>query len=105
MTLHLLTVLAALLAASAPSGQERRTDTPRPITAADYARAERSLGPSVNPLVIGGQVAANWLAGDRFWYRNQVSDGYEFILVDPTARTRIPLFDHAKVAASLSAAA
>jgi dipeptidyl aminopeptidase/acylaminoacyl peptidase len=105
LTLHLLTVLAALLAASAPSGQERRTDAPRRITAADYARAERSLGPSVNPLVIGGQVAANWLAGDRFWYRNQVSDGYEFILVDPVARTRHPLFDHAKVAAALSAAA
>ena len=105
LTLRLLTLVGVLLAAGAPSGQERRAEGPRPITAADYARAEHFLGPGVNPLVIGGQVTPNWLSDDRFWYRNQVSDGYEFILVDPVARTRKPAFDHARLAAALSAAA
>ena len=85
--------------------QPQRGDGPRPITAADYARAERFLGPTVNPLVIGGSVTANWLPDDRFWYRNQVDDGYEFILVTPATKTRRPAFDHAKLAAALSAAA
>ena len=47
--------------------------TPRqssPVTAADYARAERFLAPAVTPLVVGGNVAATWLPDDRFWYRN-----------------------------------
>lgn len=104
LTLRLLTLVGVLLATGAPSGQERRAEGPRPITAADYARAERFLGPGVNPLVIGGQVTPNWLSDDRFWYRNQVSDGYEFILVDPVGRTRKPAFDHARLAATLSAA-
>jgi dipeptidyl aminopeptidase/acylaminoacyl peptidase len=101
-TLILLCVLAAT---SAPSGQERRTEGPRPLTPADYGRAERFLAAAVNPLVIGGQVSANWLPGDAFWYRYQVPDGYEFILVDPVARTRRLAFDHARLAATLSTAA
>ncbi len=97
-----LAAVCVLLAVNAPSGQEHRADAPRPITAADYARAERFLASSVNPLVIGGQVSANWLPGDRFWYRYQVPDGYEFVLVDPVARTRKPAFDHARLASALS---
>jgi hypothetical protein len=103
-----VTALAVLLAGAAPSAQDaRRADAPRPltITAADYARAERFLAAGVNPLVIGGQVNANWLGGDRFWYRCQVAGGYEFILVDPAARTRQPAFNHAAVAKALSVAA
>jgi dipeptidyl-peptidase-4 len=73
-------------------------------SAADYARAERFLAPAVTPLVVGGNVAANWLPDDRFWYRNQVADGYEFILVTPATRARRPAFDHVKLAAALSSA-
>ena len=43
--------------AAAPRG-----DAPRALTAADYARAERFLGPAVTPLVIGGTVAAELAA-------------------------------------------
>ena len=92
-----LILLCVLAATSAPSGQDRRTEGPRPLTPADYARAERFLAPAVNPLVIGGQVSASWLPGDALWYRYQVPDGYEFILVDAAARTRRPAFDHAKL--------
>ena len=82
-----------------------RGDTPRALTANDYARAERFLGPAVSSLVIGGAVAANWLPDERFWYRNQVADGYEFVLVTPATKARKPAFDHARLAAALSTAA
>jgi dipeptidyl aminopeptidase/acylaminoacyl peptidase len=42
---------------------------------------------------------------DRFWYRNHLKDGFEFILVDPVRRTRAPAFDHDRLAAALSLAA
>src|SRR5262249_32847433 len=35
------------------------------VTADDYARAERFLGPAVNPLVVGGSAAATWTDNDR----------------------------------------
>ena len=37
-----------------PQASAPRGDVPRPLTAADYARAERFLGPAVASLVIGG---------------------------------------------------
>ena len=92
------TLLGAL--ATAASAQPVRQ-----FTAADYDRAVRMLGASLNQLVVGGNVNPNWLADDRFWYRNQVSAGYEFVLVDPAKRTRSAAFDHVALAAALSKAA
>jgi dipeptidyl-peptidase-4 len=77
---------------------------PSPVTAADYARAEKFLGPAVTPLVFGGNVAATWLPDDRFWYRNALADGAEFILVDPIKKTRMRAFNHEGVAAALATA-
>ena len=74
------------------------------LTAEDYARAERFLAAAVTPLVVGGSVTATWLADDRFWYRNSIAGGAEFILVDPVQKTRVRAFDHEKVAAALSSA-
>ena len=99
-----LSCAAALAASAAPlSAQPKPAQPARALTAADYARAERLLPANVNPLVIGGEVSAHWLPGDRFWYRYQVPDGYEFEFVDPALRTRTPAFDHARLAAALSA--
>ncbi|MGE5361255.1 MAG: DPP IV N-terminal domain-containing protein [Bacteroidales bacterium] len=89
----------------AVAAQDRRVDVPRTVTAADYARAERFLAPAVSSLVVGGTATANWLPDERFWYRSTTLDGTEFILVDPAKRTRLPAFDHATLAAALSAAA
>src|SRR6476661_7340697 len=75
------------------------------VTAADYARAEKFLGATVNPLVVGGSVSPAWLADDRLTYRNTTADGSEFILVNPLKKTRMPAFDHVKLAATLSTAA
>jgi hypothetical protein len=73
----------------------------RAVTAADYQRAEKFLAQNVTSLVVGGTVAANWLADDRFWYRNALADGAEFIVVDPVKKTRSRAFDHPKLAAAL----
>jgi dipeptidyl-peptidase 4 len=74
------------------------------VSAEDYARAERFLAPAVNPQVIGGSVSPNWLSDDRFWYRNTITGGAEFIVVDPVRKTRGRGFDHETLAAALSTA-
>jgi dipeptidyl aminopeptidase/acylaminoacyl peptidase len=93
------TLAVAGIAVSAPVAAQQAA-----VTAADYDRAARFLAPSVAPLVVGGSVAATWLPDGRFWYRNEVAGGAEFIVVDPARRTRARAFDHAKVATALSAA-
>jgi opacity protein-like surface antigen len=97
---RLLLILSAAALVSAPlAGQ-----AVPPVTAADYARAERFLAANLTGLVSGGSVAANWLPDDRFWYRRSLDDGAEFVLVDPARGTRGPAFDHDRVAAALSQA-
>ena len=75
------------------------------LTAADYARAQRWMPSNTSPLVLHSGVRPNWLAGDRFWYRTNTADGNEFIMVDPAHATRLPAFDHTRLASALSAAA
>ena len=77
----------------------------RPVSAADYARAEQFLAPAVTPLVSGTSVRGTWLADDSFWYRKETAAGAEFILASPARKSRAPAFDHARVAAALSTAA
>jgi dipeptidyl aminopeptidase/acylaminoacyl peptidase len=98
--MHRLTVLAACIAIATPAAAQ---STPK-ITAADYDRAVRFLAPSVNPLVVGGEVAAHWLPDGRFWYRNEVAGGHEFIIVNPARKSRARAFDHAAIAAAISKA-
>lgn len=51
-------------------------------------------------------VSAHWLgagAGDKFWYRVDKGDNRsEFVLVDPINKTRLPAFDHQKLAELLA---
>ena len=78
---------------------------PRAFTALDYARAEKFMTYNTTPLVLHSAVRPAWLDGDRFWYRIATENGNEFVLVDPARGTRGPAFDHAKLAAGLSAVA
>ena len=100
-------VLCVIVAGSAGLIARQKATAPPVVTADDYARAEKFLGYNTTPLVLRGPVRATWLAGDggRFWYRNLVENGSEFVLVDPVKRTKAPAFDHAKVAGTLSVAA
>jgi dipeptidyl-peptidase 4 len=92
-----LLLIAAPLAAQSPA--------PRSLTADDYARAERTLAESTNPLVSGTiTVQPTWLPDGRFWYRASRPNGSAFVTIDPARRTRTSAFDQARLAQALRSA-
>lgn len=93
---------AALMTAAPVLAQ---ASAPATLSADDYRRAEQFLGYNTNPLVLNAGVRPNWLPDGRFWYRTVREAGPEFVLVDPAARTKAPLFDHDRLTAALSMAA
>jgi hypothetical protein len=57
-------------------------------------------------LAINVPETPNWIEKTpRFWYRKSVKGGNEFVLADAQAATKQAAFDHARLAAALSAAA
>lgn len=87
--------VVAVAASSASAQMENR-----------YTRAERLLSWNVDPLIIHDQVTPHWMrGGSRFWYRNKVEEGAEWMVVDPVRATKAPLFDVHRLAAALSLAA
>jgi dipeptidyl-peptidase 4 len=46
-----------------------------------------------------------WTTGELLWYRDTGADGARFVLFDQAKLAKEPAFDHAKLAAALSAAA
>ena len=59
-----------------------------------------------SPRVYRDAVEPNWFSNqDRFWYRIKTSaDEFEFVVVDTKAATRMPAFDHNRLAAALTVA-
>ena len=55
---------------------------------ADYARAEKALAQTVNPLCKGGSVQPHWLTDGTFWYSTADS---EVVLVNPQAKSKTVL--------------
>src|SRR5215469_7025403 len=76
---------------------------PKQYSDQDYAAAEEFMAYNVNPLAYKGQVNAQWLDDDRFWYREVDDSGISYILVDPVKGSRGPLVDQDKLAAALKA--
>ena len=74
------------------------------LTVKDYQNAENQMGYNTQKYVDRGNVFANWLPGDKFWYRVLTPSGSDFVLVDAVKGTRTVAFDHDKLAASLSSA-
>jgi dipeptidyl aminopeptidase/acylaminoacyl peptidase len=100
---------AIALFVTAVAGAPVRAQEPAPyqpdaVSADTYARAEGFLSGRADPLVFGASVRPVWVAGDRFWYRNDVPGGAEFVLVDAARRRRARAFDHELLARALSAA-
>ncbi len=100
----LVTLASGLLLRPSPSAAQQAY-APQALGAADYARAERFLGSAVSSLVFGTGVRPTWMDDGRFWYRNTIPAGSEFVLVDPSRGRRERAFDHERLAAALSNAA
>ncbi|WP_375436144.1 DPP IV N-terminal domain-containing protein [uncultured Hymenobacter sp.] len=96
---YLLALTAVVCSVSAVPAQQLPVRTTQ-----DYARAERFMGYNTQPLVDHSSERPTWLANDRFWYRVSTAQGNEFILVNPARKTRTAAFNHAQLAAALSAA-
>ena len=106
MKKHALTISSCLIALvllmnSAP-GLAQAPYAPEKLTAADYARGEHALYAHTSPLLFRDEVRPTWIDGHRFWYRNAIPEGKEFILVDAREKTKKRAFDHEKLAAALS---
>jgi dipeptidyl-peptidase-4 len=107
MSRNLLTnflIFGAGFACIGPPPAQAQGGAPHTFTAADYGRAEKFMNYNTTPLVFRTGVRPNWLPDERLWYRVTTPDGSEFVLVDPAKGARTPAFDHAKLAAALSAA-
>ena len=90
----------ALRAQSAP--QNGNGGAAAPLTP-NYEAAANWSTQKVAKLVFDTSVNARWLEGsDRFWYSYQTREGRKFFIVDPLKKAKAPLFDHAKMAATLT---
>jgi dipeptidyl aminopeptidase/acylaminoacyl peptidase len=70
---------------------------------ANWELANRFSNEAINRLVPSTSVSPNWIAEtDSAWYHWRDSDRSTFYLLVPKARSKAPLFDHAKMAAALS---
>lgn len=104
-TMWFLTVFLVLTAFVGGFAEESAEEPLRVFTDADYALAEQFMSNNTSSLVLRSGVRPNWISGDRFWYRNTLENqGSEFIFVDPSRKVRRPAFNHAAIAAALSAA-
>src|ERR1039457_923745 len=71
-------------------------------TFADYQRAQ-GLQAKARGLVTGTPGAATWIGDSgQFWYSRTVKGGSEFLMVDATAATKKPAFDHDKLATAIN---
>lgn len=78
---------------------------PVKATLADYQRAQRYGSQAIGALVRGGGGDIHWVPGsDQFWFRRDMPDGRQFIMVDAASGHRGPAFDHDRLAAALSGA-
>ena len=95
-------LLAALALAAVPA---IASASGRTLTDADYARAERFLGPNASPLVDHAVTRVTWLGNDRFWYRDHDAGGDRFMVMAVGQDAKpATAFDHARLADALSKA-
>ncbi len=80
-----------------------RAQKVEPTITPNYDLAAQWTSQKVAKMVFDTTVTPRWLEGsDRFWYAYQTREGRRFYFVDPLKKTKAPLFDHAKMAATLT---
>ncbi|PYR55307.1 MAG: S9 family peptidase [Acidobacteria bacterium] len=97
LTLWLFVLLIIAFGLATPRADT--SNTPKP----NYALASEWTTQKVGRLVFDTSVNPRWLeTSDRFWYSYQTREGRKFYLVDPIKKNKATLFDHAKMAATLT---
>lgn len=68
-----------------------------------YLQAERFTKEKLNTMLFSTTVDPHWFQkGNCFWYEYKTSNGNAWYVVDPTAKTKRPLFDLDDVAAQIT---
>ncbi len=76
------------------------------VTAADYTRAVgAAAGYGASNQLYGTLSDPVWQADEQLTYRETTADGWRLMIANPARKTKAPLFDHAAMARTLSAAA
>jgi dipeptidyl aminopeptidase/acylaminoacyl peptidase len=102
LVLALCACVMLISRASDPVAQTTSTG-PAPV-APNFDLGSRWTAAKVGKLVFDTSVTPHWMqGGDRFWYAYQTREGRRFLTVDPLKKSKAPLFDHAKLAAQLTA--
>jgi dipeptidyl aminopeptidase/acylaminoacyl peptidase len=100
--LALLIVPSPVLRAQA-GGQNGGAAASADAVAPNYQAAALWTSQKVAKLVFDTTVNPRWLEkSDSFWYAYQTREGRKFYMVDPLKKAKAPLFDHAKMAATLT---
>jgi|CXWL01.1.fsa_nt_gi dipeptidyl aminopeptidase/acylaminoacyl peptidase len=95
---HFLSALVFLGATTIAAAADERV-----LPAPNYELASRWMPSKVGKLVFDMNVTPRWAeTSDRFFYTFETAQGRTFQLVDPVKRTRVPLWDNAKMAAMLT---
>ena len=96
---------------SAQPPMQRIGDSPMPMDGMripprvrpNYDLASRFMPDKVAKLVFDISVTPHWFElSDRFWYSYESPEGTHYWIVDPAKKSKTPLWDNAKIAASLS---
>lgn len=100
MKKHLLFVLLCSGLCSTPAIQAQQTDAD---LVAGYTQAQRFTKEKLNTMLFSTTVDPHWFQkGNSFWYEYKTSNGNSWYVVDPTARTKRPLFDMDAIAAQIT---
>ena len=67
-----------------------------------YRQAEKMLSWNFSPTVKNATLDPHWVTDTCFWFKRDLQEGYEFILVDSQARSEEYLFDHQRLALVLT---
>ena len=103
LALALCAAVMMLSPASGPTAQSPALAGPAAVVP-NFDLGAQWTSAKVGKLVFDTAVTPRWMqSGDRFWYTYQTRDGRRFYMVDPLKKAKAPLFDHAKMAAALTA--
>ncbi|HUF47052.1 MAG TPA: DPP IV N-terminal domain-containing protein [Vicinamibacterales bacterium] len=95
---------AAALPAAPADAPARPSDGTIPVRGeANWQLAARFAPYKLSQLTKSLSVQPRWVqGGDRFWYRHETAAGANFMLVDPNAGSKQPIFDNDRIAAELT---